>query len=327
MARSANQKLKLMYLEKILLENTDETHGITIAEMISALENYGIHAERKSLYDDIELLRTFGVEIETNHGKRTEYFVAERSFQLPELKLIVDSIQSSRFITRKKSDELIGKVESLASKYDAAKLHRHVYVSNRVKSMNESIYYTVDDLYNAIFDNSAVIFQYFDLDTKKNKVLRHNGKIYTVSPFALTYNDENYYLIAYDHDDGSIRHFRVDKIENLKLCDKKRQGHELFEQFDVAKYTERHFGMFGGEDTLVRFECDNSLAGVIIDRFGRDVTLIEGDGKFVFSAHVSLSPVFFGWVLSFGNKLKILAPSSVTDKLKSTLEDIQKMYT
>lgn len=326
MARSANQKLKLLYLNKILLENTDNEHGLSLQQITDMLASYGITAERKSLYDDFEALRLFGVDVETRRGKHTEYYVGERDFQLPELKLLVDSVQSSKFITKSKSDELICKLEALASRYDAQKLHRQVYVANRVKTMNESIYYLVDELYEAIFSNRSVSFQYFDWNTKKEKILRHDGKRYNVSPFALTYDDENYYLIAYDHEKNMIRHFRVDKITCMKVSSEAREGRELFEKFDIAKYTGRHFSMYAGEDTLVRFECDSSLASVIIDRFGRDITFFDKGDKFEFSAHVSLSPVFFGWVMSFGNRLRVLAPELAVEKLKSSIAEIQGLY-
>lgn len=321
MAKQGNQKLKLLMLKQILEENTDETHGLTIAQIQALLNGSGIPSERKSLYADMEALSLYGMDIVTTRGKHTEYAVGERPFELAELKLLVDSVQSSRFITRKKSDALIRKLEGLASRYDAAKLHRQVYVSGRVKSMNESIYYSTDKLHTAISENRAITFHYFDWNERKEPVFRNGGALYTVSPFALTVSEENYYLVAYHHEKQGIRHFRVDKMTDLTILEESRLGQEKFQQLDMAAYTERLFGMFGGEDALVTMFCESSLAGVILDRFGRDVLLVPEENGFRFSAHVCLSPVFYGWVISFGGKIRILSPDAAQHGLRLTLQE------
>lgn len=212
MAKGSNQKLKLMYLFKILMENTDETHSISMSDILFKLKDYGITAERKSIYNDLESLRQYGVDIVGVQRDRTYYYnVANRQFELAELKLLVDSVQSAKFLTTKKSNELIKKIEGLASKYEASKLQRQVYVTKRVKTMNESIYYNVDNIHTAIAGNRQIRFQYFQWNIKKKMELRHNGEYYRVSPWALSWDDENYYLVAYDDTEKIIKHFRVVK--------------------------------------------------------------------------------------------------------------------
>lgn len=197
MAKLPNQKLKILYLMKVLLEKTDESHSITMPEIIAELEAYGITAERKSIYNDMECLRQYGLDIIGEQYDRTYYYrIGNRQFELAELKLLVDSVQSAKFLTAKKSNRLIKKIEGLASKYEASQLHRQVYVAERIKTMNESIYYNVDNIHNAIAKNSKITFQYFQWNVKKEMELRKNGALYEVSPWALSWNDENYYLVA-----------------------------------------------------------------------------------------------------------------------------------
>ncbi len=330
MAKSPNQKLKLLYLMKILLEQTDENHRITMTEIIENLASYNISAERKSLYNDIESLRLYGLDIiGIQEGRTYFYYVGSRRFELAELKLLVDSVQSAKFITAKKSSELIKKLEGLASRYEASKLHRQVFVAGRVKTMNESIYYNVDRIQTAIGENSKITFQYFQWNVEKKMELRHDGAVYKVSPWALSWNDGNYYLIAYDgekgiikhfrvenvekkmelrHDGavykvspwalswndgnyyliaydgekGIIKHFRVDKMLHIELNGEKREGKQVFQSFDMAAYARKMFGMYGGKEERVRLECENSFAGVIIDRFGKDVTLNRLDDTHFF---------------------------------------------
>lgn len=283
MAKSPNQKLKLLYLMKILLEQTDENHRITMTEIIENLASYNISAERKSLYNDIESLRLYGLDIiGIQEGRTYFYYVGSRRFELAELKLLVDSVQSAKFITAKKSSELIKKLEGLASRYEASKLHRQVFVAGRVKTMNESIYYNVDRIQTAIGENSKITFQYFQWNVEKKMELRHDGAVYKVSPWALSWNDGNYYLIAYDGEKGIIKHFRVDKMLHIELNGEKREGEQVFQSFDMAAYARKMFGMYGGKEERVRLECENSFAGVIIDRFGKDVTLNRLDDTHFF---------------------------------------------
>ena len=326
MAKGANQKLKILYLMKIFLEQTDTEHSLTLAEISEKLAEYGISAERKSLYDDIETLRIYGLDIEVARDSRVRYYIASRMFELPELKLLVDAVQASKFITARKSGELIKKLESFSSTYEAMRLQRQVYVANRIKTMNESIYYNVDYVHNAIGENKKITFRYYEWTPKKEKKLRHDGSLYCVSPWALTWDDEYYYMIAYDSAVHSIKHYRVDKMLQISVADEPREGGELFADFDMAVYSKQVFGMYGGERTTVLIECDNSLAGIIIDRFGTDVTIMPGEDKFQASISVMVSPTFISWALGFGGRLKILSPEPVADMLKATAREALERY-
>ena len=327
MPKSSNQKLKILYLMKIMLEQTDNEHGLTMSEIIKALDGYDVSAERKSLYDDLEALRHFGIDIEKGRGKSVEYYVASRDFELPELKLLVDAVQSSKFITHKKSAQLIKKLENLTSVYEARQLQHQVYVSNRIKTMNESIYYTVDYIHTAINSNSKITFQYFEWNDKKEKAVRHGGKYYVVSPWALAWDDENYYMIAYETQSDKIKHFRADKMLNISVLDERREGGEHLKGFDAALYTKKTFGMFGGEEEQVTLRCKSSLAGVIIDRFGHDVMMRRTqEGFFEVTVRVAVSPLFLTWIMNFGADVKIISPNSVAEKLVQTAKAAIEAY-
>lgn len=328
MAKSENQKLKLLYLMKIFMEETDSYHGLTMPDIIDLLEEYDVKAERKSLYDDIEMLNNFGLDIQGEKvGKSYVYYMASRDFELPELKLLVDAVQSSKFITQNKSNSLIKKLESLASVYEGKELHRQVYVANRTKTINESIFYNVDYIQQAIADNKQITFKYFQWNYKKEQELRHDGKNYVISPWALTWDDENYYMVGYDAEEDKIKHFRVDKMLKITVLEDKRLGKNLFKQFDMAVYSNKVFGMYGGKEETVALLCDKDMAGVIIDRFGKDVAIREEDEEhFVTRVNVAVSPQFFGWVCSLGGKVKIISPDSVVDAMKKEIKKQMNLY-
>lgn len=328
MAKGNNQKLKIIYLMKILLERTDETHSITMPEILSALEEYGIHAERKSIYNDIENLRLFGMDIIGEQQDRTYcYHVGNRQFELAELKLLVDSVQSAKFITAKKSHELIKKIEGFASKYEASQLQRQVYVAERVKTMNESIYYNVDVIHTAISANAKITFQYFQWDMNKKMVLRKNGALYEVSPWALSWDDENYYLIAFDSKENMIKHFRVDKMLHINVKKEKREGKDRFKKFDAAVYARKTFGMYAGEEKTVKLECDNQLAGVMIDRFGKGVMIVKKDEEhFTVNVKVAVSRQFLAWVISLGEGVKVAGPEEVVSRMQEETRRLARQY-
>ncbi|MBQ6867606.1 MAG: WYL domain-containing protein [Clostridia bacterium] len=327
MAKSSRQKLKLLYIMKLLTERTDEEHSVTVPEMIEYLAEQGITAERKSVYDDIETLRLYGIDIEMHKGRHTGYYIANRLFELPELKLLVDSVQSAKFITLKKSNSLIKKIESFASKYEAQSLQRQVYVSGRVKTMNESVYYNIDKIHSAISENRQISFKYFEYDRDKEKVYRHNGKRYTLSPLALTCSNENYYLVAYDKDADMVKHYRVDKMETIEKIRAVREGIEKLQEMDFASYSKKMFSMFGGEEMQVKMRFANKLAGVVIDRFGKDIMMLkDGDDNFTVSVPIFESPQFYGWLLSLGEDAILLEPASAVEKMKKYIEGIYKKY-
>ena len=328
MAKGANQKLKVLYLMKILMERTDENHSITMPEIISALEAYGISAERKSIYSDIESLRTYGLDIVGEaEGKTFYYRVVDRTFELAELKLLVDSVQSAKFITEKKSNELIKKIESLSSRYEAQQLQRQVYTSNRIKTLNESIYYNVDLLHDAINENSQIKFHYFQWNADKKMELRKDGAYYVVSPWGLSWDDENYYMVAFDAAANKIKHYRVDKMLHIELIGEEREGKNYFDKFDMALYAKKMFGMFAGEEESVKIECHNRLAGVMIDRFGKDVTMIKKDSEhFTVNVKVAVSKQFLAWVMALGSDAKIIGPDWVVQQVKDELKRLYELY-
>lgn len=329
MAKGTNQKLKLLYIQDYLLKNTDENHAVTVKDIIAHLDACGISAERKSIYDDIELLKLNGLDICTEKRERTVWYnVVSRNFEIYELKLLASAVQGSRFITEKKSDELIKKLESECSRFAAYELDRQLTVANRIKSMNESIYFNVDKIHNAIRDNRKISFLYFDYNIKKEKIYRHNGKKYTVSPFALNWDDENYYLVAYDSENSQIRHYRVDKMDKLSEDDGHREGFDMFDKAKFDEYSKKVFSMFGGESVKVGLEFSERLISVVIDRFGKDVFISPGgDGKtFRIDTDIVVSPNFYGWVFSFGKDAKILYPQSAIDGFKEYLNDVTDIY-
>lgn len=328
MPKGKNQKFKLYCLAQIMLEQTDEEHYISMPEIIEALAAYDITADRKSLYQDLRDLEKLGIEVEGEAtGNRYHYHVISRFFELPELKLLVDAIQSSKFITERKSNALIKKLERLVSKYEAQKLQRQVYVSGRIKTMNESIYYTVDAIHNAISENRKIKFQYYQWNIKKEMELRHNGAWYHISPWGLSWDDENYYLVGFDSEAGLIKHYRVDKMLHISMSEEKREGSEYFTKLDMAEYAKKSFGMYGGEEQTVKLLVDNSLAGVVIDRFGKDVMMIPTDGdRFTVSVNVRVSRQFMGWVFSLGEKVKIVGPDLVIQQMREEVARLVRQY-
>ena len=306
MAHTSEQKLKVLYLYDILNEYSDENNVISMSDIIAHLKNRGINAERKSIYDDISLLNdVYGCKIEYRHGKHGGYRLIDRKFELSELKLLVDAVQASKFITEKKSCALIKKLESFSSRYQASQLQHSVIMRERIKTMNESVFFNVDAIQSAINANKQISFLYFDRNMKKERVYHKNGERYVVSPIALIWDDENYYLVA--SDESINKHYRVDKMEDITLS-AKTAGPLFRKRFDTAKYSKMMFGMFGGETVNVTLLADEKLAGVFIDRFGQSVIFTPGDGNFTVTVEVALSPVFYSWVMQFGKSVKILSP-------------------
>lgn len=323
----SNQKLKLMYLMKIFLEETDDEHDLTLPEIIDKLNAYGMTAERKSLYNDIELLRLYGMDIiGEKYDRKYHYKLVNRKFELAELKLLVDAVQSSKFITAKKSKELIKKLESYASRFEAGKLDRYVSVAGRVKTMNERIYYNVDAIHEALCNRLQLKFQYFVWNVDKDMVLKHDGAFYLVSPWALCWDNEKYYLIAYDHEEEKIKHFRVDKMLNASVEKAKRMGKTAFSEINMSEYTGRLFGMFEGEQCAVKLRCQNDAANIIIDRFGNDVSLIKVDAEhFEVTVKVSVSKLFLSWIMAIPG-VQIVSPDSVVEQMKEEIRRLQELY-
>lgn len=329
MARGENQKLKLAYLTRIMLEKTDEEHGLTLAQIIAELEARGVTAERKSLYNDFaDLTDKLGIEIiKEQSGRDVLYHVASREFELAEVKLLIDAIQSSKFITEKKSRDLIKKMKSFVSEHQASQLSRQVYVQGRAKTMNESIYYNVDDLHKAIGENKKISFKYYRWNVQKKLEERNHGIVFTVSPWALTWDDENYYLVAFDDYDQKIKHYRVDKMKQIELLDEKRAGKEEFKGFDMAAYSKMNFGMYNGRKETVKFEFNNYMVGVFLDRFGKDISIREIDEKNSETrVEVAISPQFFAWVMSLGDEVKLTGSDAVVEEMKTYVQEFLDRY-
>ena len=328
MAAGDNQKLKMLYLVKIFSDQTDDTHGLTLQEIAAQLEENGVNADRKTLYKDFGELEKYGLEILSEQDGRTvRYHLATRQFELPELKLLVDAVQGSKFITEKKSRQLIKKLESLVSVHEARQLHRQVLITGRIKAMNESIYYSVDMLHEAINLDRQIRFQYFRWNVRRQPELRHGGVWYQVSPWCLLWDDENYYLVAYDASDGKLKHYRVDKIVHLSVTDVPREGKDAFQKLDPATYTRGVFGMFGGELTRVTLEGRADMVGPLIDRFGKDITITpQENDRFTASVDVAVSRHFIGWIIALGDGIRVTGPQALLDELRAEALRLTALY-
>ena len=326
MSKSPNQTMRLLYLIKMLEENTDEHHVLTTQEIIDKLAANDIHAERKSIYDDIRTLQDFGYDIlkaDTRSGGG--YWLGSREFELPELKLLVDAVQSSRFITSKKSRELIHKLEHMVSRHDAGKLQRQVYVAGRIKTENESIYYSIDAIHRAIQENRQIRFPYLEWTLQKELKPRKGRDAYQVSPWALIWREENYYLVAFDSASSMMKHYRVDKIGAVEVLEEKREGTQAASNLNLAAYANRTFGMYGGTEEVVTMRFPDRLIGVVLDRFGKDVDIIPAEeGYFRCRTRIAVSGQFFGWLAGIGREAAIVAPQSVREQYREWLEEILK---
>ena len=324
MSRGTNQKFKFTYLMKMMQEKTDDEHSLTMPQIIEELEKYDVTAERKSIYTDFQdMTDKFGVEIiKEQIGRETYYHVGAREFELAEVKLLIDAIQSSKFITQTKSRELITKIKGFVSEHQAKQLQRQVYINDRVKTMNESVYYNVDDIHTAINQNKKIRFKYYKWDINKKLVPRHNGDWFVVSPWALTWDDENYYMVAFDNLDHKIKHYRVDKMMHISIEEEKRDGKEAFKNFDMAEYSKATFGMYQGQKTKVKIRFANYMCGVFIDRFGKDITFRPVDDEHSeLHVDVNVSPQFFGWIFSLGKDVKVVGPEKVVEELRAKTEE------
>lgn len=326
--KGENQKLKMLYLVKIFCEETDDLHALTMPQIIDKLAGYEVNADRKTLYEDFKELHRFGIDIiAEKEGKNTFYHIGTRDFELPELKLLVDSVQSSKFITDRKSKQLIKKLEALVSKYEGSKLQRQVLIAGRIKTMNESIYYNVDKLHEAIGSNRQIRFKYNDYNLKKEMVARFDGRWYRFSPWALMWDDERYYLVGYDAKYEKIIHYRVDKMTEIGIVDEPREGQEAFKKFNIAHYTNTLFGMYAGDETRVTLEAENNMINVLIDRFGKDIIIAPVDDEhFRTTVTVAVSRQFLGWIMSLDGDVRIVAPDSVVDRMKEVIGQLQEQY-
>ena len=324
MSKSANHKRKLPILAKLLLERSDEEHPISRQEMQDELERWGLSAERKSLYDDMEQLKALGLDVQSKRGRGGGWYIGQRDFELAELKLLVDAVQSSRFLTKRKSDALIRKLEGLTCVHQARQLQRQVYVDRRVKTMNESIFYNVDRLHGAIAANRVITFRYFEYNAARERVFRRDGAKYRVTPYGLVWDSENYYLAGWDELHHELRHYRVDKMTDIMVTGMK--GHPQGD-WTPEGYARRHFGMFAGRACQLRLRCENRLAGVVIDRFGLDVSLIpDGEEHFTATLEAVVSPPLWGWLFGLGAAVEVQSPDWAADEFKNWLRGVAAVY-
>ena len=324
MPKSANHKRKLPILARLLLERSDEEHPISRQEMQAELERWGLSAERKSLYDDMEQLKELGLDVQARRGRGGGWYIGERDFELAELKLLVDAVQSSRFLTKRKSDALIRKLEGLTCVHQARQLQRQVYVDRRIKTMNESIFYNVDRLHGAIAAGRMITFRYFEYNAGRERVFRRDGAKYRVTPYGLVWDSENYYLAGWDELHQELRHYRVDKMTDISITG--MRGHPP-DGWDAEGYARRHFGMYRGRPCQLRLRCENRLAGVVIDRFGQDISLIpDGEGHFTAALDVVVSPPLWGWLFGLGAGVEVLSPDWAVEEFTARLRETAAVY-
>ena len=327
MPKSFNQKLKILYLMQVFMEKTDCGHPMSVPDLIQYLDGYGISVERKTVYDDIETLRIFGMKIENRREKPSGYYLADREFSFPELKILMDAVQSSRFITERQSRELVRKLEHLTSISEAKRLQSQASVLSGNKAVNHEIYDSIQRICDAMADNRQICFNYYEWDFSRELKPKRDGARYRVSPWKMIWNNENYYLIAYEEESGRIKHYRVDKMRNVTVSGEMRLGREKFDGFDLASFAKKTFGMYGGVDEKVSLLCEARLVGVMLDRFGREITIVpEGSERFRLTVPVSVSPQFFGWITGLGRGVSIEGPEDVKEEYKRYIEGILERY-
>lgn len=327
---SESKKLIPVYLQQLFLEKTDKNHFIRMPEILSFLETKGIYADRRTIYSAISLLNTADFEIIGVQEKGGyKYHHPNRTFSTNELKFLIDSVAASKFLTERKSRELIEKIKSLSCMYSRESLNRNVLLGNRIKSMNDKVLKNLDIIYAAIGSNNKLIFEYVKWTPERKLVSMRKGQTYSASPFAVTLNDDNYYLIAYDDKYHNIRHYRIDKMQAINISPAAREGREYYKQFNIAEYKQKTFGMFSGKEESVKLQCSNSIAGVIIDRFGESAAIrpdFDNPKEFIARVTVNISPQFYAWLFALGTDVKILSPKSVIHDFSAMTDSVLQQY-
>ena len=312
---------------KFLQEKTDREHPVSVKDIIRTMEAYGISVERKTVYDDIETLRTFGMKIGSRRGKPAGFYLEERTFELPELKFLMDAVQSSKFITEKQSAALVRKLEDLASVHETKKLKSQVFLMPGIKTLNEEIYTNIETIYDAISANRQISFRYYQWTLSRELKPKRGGERYRVSPGKLLWNNDNYYLMGLDESSGIVKHYRVDKMMDVAVEEEKRSGESVFRDFDMGRFSAETFGMFDGKETILKIRFSNELVGVVLDRFGKKAVLQRSDDThFFLQTHIRVSGQFFGWLTGLGPGAEIVSPEKVRKEYKSFLTKILKTY-
>lgn len=317
------QKLKILHLVRILETKTDDEHGLTGPQIIEELAQVGIDVERKTLYRDLDALRKFGYDVQKYHRRTVEYGLASRRFEDGELRLMADAVQSSKFLTKRKSDKLVKEIAKLGSMRLANDLRKQIHVEGRIKTQNESVFYNLDAIQRAITAKKKVEFQYFKHDENKNRVLQRNGEKYRETPVQLMYMDDCYYLIVWNDKHEGFANYRVDRMLHISVSSEEATRNEKIATFDVAKYQQRVFGMFNGDPVAVSLRVKSPAMNAVMDRFGKDVVCTPaGEGECLVNATVMEAPTFYGWLAQFGTDVVIESPESLRKSYAAHLRKI-----
>ncbi|MDD4291920.1 MAG: WYL domain-containing protein [Clostridia bacterium] len=322
-------KIKLVKILEILRQDSDEDHYMPTPELLAKLAAQGIECERRTLYLDIQVLNDFGYEVltEKRPGKPNGYCIVDRNFDVPELRILMDAVQAASFVTPKKTEVLLDKIADLGGSHRAELLKSNIVKFNTVKSSNESIFYSINEITQAIEQGKKVSFKYFDYDENRNRVYRKDNKRYFVNPLATVFSEDNYYLIGYYGKHEGVVHFRIDRMDVVELVPDQPKDPYKGEDIDLTKHKRQLFGMYQGNGQEVEFLADKSILDPIFDKFGESIELtVKADGKVSFKAEVQVSNVFFGWCLSFGDKLKVTAPEDITSKIEEYIGILAKQY-
>ena len=317
------RKVKLLKLLELLRQHTDEQNPMTTAEICDAMGEMGIPCDRRIVTQDVASLNALGYEIMSiMMGHEKAYYVADRNFSIPELKILIDAVQAASFITEKKSRELTDKIAALAGSHRAEVLKRNMVCFNTRKHSNEKILYTIDTLEEAILTQRKIIFLYFDLDEKAQRVYRRGGHHYVVEPVALVFNEDNYYLTCYSSRHDSASNYRVDRMDGVQIIEEPCSEKAIALRNQVAAYTEQAFKMFSGQLEDVVLEFDRGVIGAVYDKFGESVRMMpSSESKIVATVRVRISPTFWGWVFQFGRQMKLLSPAHVVAEYDQKLEE------
>lgn len=329
-SKSESKKLIPIYLQELFLERTDDRHFLRMPEILSYLETKNIYADRRTIYAAIFLLRSAGFDIEGIKEKGGfKYHLINRQFDTNELKFLIDSVAVSKFLTEKKSKELINKIKSFGSIYDSKILNRNILIGERIKSMRDNVLTNIDNIHLATSSNRQITFKYLRWTTKRTLEPSDSKKVYRVSPYAVCLSDNNYYMIAFDNLTKKLRHYRVDKMKSIHLLDEPREGLETYKNFDIADYSKKTFGMFGGREQTISVQCKNSFVGVFIDRFGDSVSIrpnYENPDYCICRMTVNVSPQFYGWIFALGAEVTIVSPQSAIDEFREMAKTIFENY-
>jgi len=321
------KKVRLLRIWEILKQESDENHPMPTTVLLAKLKEGGIECDRRTLYNDIKALNEFGYEVMCNRAATNEYYVVDREFDIPEIRILMDAVQAASFITEKKTKELVDKIARLAGSRTGEVLKQNIVDFNSTKGTNEHIYYSVDEIATAINSHKKITFTYFDYDEKHRKVYRKEGASYLVNPVATVFADDKYYLVCYDDKHGNLAAYRVDRMESVKTSIEDINETEEAKKFDVIRHRKQAFGMYAGEPERVSFEADKSILDPIFDAFGDEVNLMSiSENRVRFTEEVQLSPTFFGWCAQFGKKLTILSPQKVMDAYVDFLNDSLTLY-